>query len=221
MYPKRHYNASPDCALLDIEENQVANDAVPMRLLLKHYRTEKGWSQEHLADLMGISRITLNRLENGKRDIKSEYLESAAKALEIAVADLFAKPTIPVVGYVGAGAEVFAVDDYAKGDGMDQIEPEGYYSQSAVAVIIRGNSMYDQYHDGDILVYDERRGDVENFVGRRECIVGLADDRIMVKRVIRGSADGLFTLTSSNFPPISDVAVMWCARIRSVKYREE
>ncbi len=178
-------------------------------------------SQEALAEAMGISRITVNRLENGKRDFKREYLENAARVLDVAVADFFTRPEIPLVGKIGAGGEVYAIGAYPKGDGMDRIEPDGYWSPSAVAVVVSGNSMYDKYHAGDILVYDEQNPEIERFIGRRECIVGLPDERIMVKRVTRGSRDGLYTLTSWNSPPIEDVAVDWCARIRSVKFREE
>lgn len=131
-----------------------------------------------------------------------------------------AEITIPVVGYIGAGGEVYPTDDYAKGDGMERIEPEGYYSDNAVAVVVRGNSMWDLYRDGDVLIYDERREDVDSFAGKRDCIVQLSDERIMVKRVTRGTNEGLYTLTSSNHPPIEDVSLLWCARIRAVQYRD-
>lgn len=129
--------------------------------------------------------------------------------------------TIPLVGYIGAAGEVYPIDDYAKGDGMDNIAPEGYYSENAVAVVVRGNSMFDRYRDGDVLIYDERRTDIESFVGKRDCVVQLADNRIMVKRITRGSETGFYTLISSNHPPIEDVALQWCARIRAVQYRDE
>lgn len=169
---------------------------------------------------MGISRITVNRLENGKRDFKNEYLEKAAEVLNIAVSELFDKPAIPIVGYIGAGDEVQFVDSYAKGDGMDEVTVEGYYSRSAVGAVIRGHSMRDRnLFDADVLIWDDTRPDVDSFVGKRACVVKLADERIMVKQVVRGAEPGLYTLLSSNFPPIEDVALLWCAKIKLVLQR--
>ncbi|MEM9599433.1 MAG: LexA family transcriptional regulator [Pseudomonadota bacterium] len=192
-----------------------------MKLRIKEIASQQGKKLYEIADAIGMDQGGFSRMVSGSRRANTEMLTKTAKYLGVPVSALFEAPKIPVVGYVGAGGEVLAVDDFAKGDGFDHIEPEGYYSPSAVAVIVRGDSMYDKYQDGDTLVYDERRGDLENFVGRRECIVGLADGRIMVKKLTRGSAEGFYTLTSSNYPPIEDVVVEWCARIRSVKYRED
>ncbi|GLQ20364.1 hypothetical protein ACFFUB_02535 [Algimonas porphyrae] len=131
-----------------------------------------------------------------------------------------AKKPIPIVGYIGAGDEVQFVDSYAKGDGMDEVTVEGYYSPSAVGAVIRGHSMRDRnLFDEDLLIWDDTRPDIEAFVGKRACVVKLADERIMVKQVVHGAEPGLYTLLSSNYPPIEDVALLWCAKIKLVLQR--
>lgn len=118
---------------------------------------------------------------------------------------------VPVVGYVGAGAEVFAIDD---GGSLDEIEPPPGIGPNAVAVIVRGNSMYPRYQEGDILIYDEHctlaQADGE------ECVVSLIDGRKYVK-IIRADGELLATLESWNHPPIRSVQVEWVARIKWVK----
>jgi len=39
-----------------------------MRNLLRALRAERGWSQAHLAEQLGVSRQTVNAIENGRYD---------------------------------------------------------------------------------------------------------------------------------------------------------
>lgn len=55
-------------------------------------------------------------------------------------------------------------------------------------------------------------------IGRR-AVVRLADDRVLVKTVRRGSQSGLYTLVSLNAPDIEDVALLWAAPIDWIKPR--
>jgi transcriptional regulator with XRE-family HTH domain len=49
---------------------------------LHKYRAKKGFSQAHLADLMGISRATISKIENGKFAISVDYLAKFAWHLD-------------------------------------------------------------------------------------------------------------------------------------------
>lgn len=196
---------------------------------LKQARIDAGF--ESIAEASrqtGLHKQNLADHEAGRRGISTENAKIYARKFKkpsawilLGVEDTEeANNEIQVVGYVGAGGNVSPIDDHAKGAGLDTVEAIGYYTPSSVAVIVRGNSMFDKFHDGDIIIYDERRADIIEFLGRRDCIVGLADGRIMVKRIVRGSTENLYTLVSSNHPPIEDVVIEWCARIRSVNYKE-
>ncbi len=52
--------------------------------VLKDLRTEKGFSQEHLAELAGLDRTYVSLLERGLRQPTISTLFSLAKALNIA-----------------------------------------------------------------------------------------------------------------------------------------
>ena len=44
------------------------------RITIAAARVTKGWTQQEMADKMGISRILLNNMENGKAEVKLPYL---------------------------------------------------------------------------------------------------------------------------------------------------
>lgn len=50
---------------------------------VKHFRKEKNYTQEKLAELSGLHRTYIGGIELGKRNVSIETLEKIAKALEI------------------------------------------------------------------------------------------------------------------------------------------
>ncbi|MCG0275630.1 MAG: helix-turn-helix transcriptional regulator [Thermosediminibacteraceae bacterium] len=57
---------------------------------IKYIREKSGITQEKLAEKVGISRIYLNELENGRKKNPSfKLLKKIAKALEVKISDLF------------------------------------------------------------------------------------------------------------------------------------
>lgn len=55
----------------------------PLPLLLKPHRERRGWSQVKLAEEMGWSDASVVRAEKGKQNWSQEFLQDAARALEI------------------------------------------------------------------------------------------------------------------------------------------
>ena len=56
---------------------------------LRYLRTTRDISQDDLAALAGISRVTLSRIENGKVDASIYTLSNLTKALGCKLVDLF------------------------------------------------------------------------------------------------------------------------------------
>lgn len=121
---------------------------------------------------------------------------------------------INVLGYVGAGAEIFTFDDHAMGAGLEEIDAPPGSSEDAVAVIVRGDSQSPIYEDGDVLVYS-RQLPPDEMIGRRS-VVGLPDGRRFVKTILPG-VEGQFTLSSANASPMLNIPVEWAAPIDWVK----
>jgi len=116
------------------------------------------------------------------------------------------------VGYVGAGAQIVPIDDHAIGAGLEEVEIPPGIPEDAVLVIVRGDSMYPRYFEGEYLFYAREDRPPGDFVGR-ECIVQLTDGRVFVKVLRRGAGPSLFNLESWNAPTLYDQTVEWAAPV--------
>lgn len=207
---------------------------IKLRWLYDALRAD-GKTASGLADHLGIREASVHEMISGDRKIKPKEMGPIAEYLDIPVEKVVelvagvtieAKPvrarparrsfgTIAVAGYIGAGAEIFPIDDSAKGAGIDEAElPLARREDSIVAVKMRGQSMLPVYRDGDILFYS-RPGpdDWTRHVGD-ECVVQVSDGRMYLKILRRGSKRGLAILSSYNADDIVDVRLDWAVPIR-------
>jgi transcriptional regulator with XRE-family HTH domain len=193
--------------------------------LLRSITSAAKIKQEGLGTLLGVSQPTVSRWFSGdaKPGVDSrEKIMAAARRFglvqESAVFDAAMpderpnRPTVKVVGYVGAGeiAHFYAV---AQGELDEATVPEGATPET-VAVEIRGNSLGELF-DRWLIFYDEVRRPVSSDLLGRLCVVGLPDERVLVKKIRRGQ-NGLFDLHSNTEEPIRNVAVEWAARVRQM-----
>ena len=56
---------------------------------IRALRAERGWSQGHLGDTLGVSRQTINALENGRYDPSLPLAFKLAQLFELAIEDVF------------------------------------------------------------------------------------------------------------------------------------
>ena len=75
------------------KEAFIINSRINISYELRKYREKKGFSQLHLATLMGISRATISKIENGKFAISIDYLAKFAWHLDFDIR-LFEKEKI-------------------------------------------------------------------------------------------------------------------------------
>ena len=121
---------------------------------------------------------------------------------------------VPLVGYVGAGAETVLLD---LGQGpFDEVKAPDWATPSTVAVKIRGTSL-GFLIDGWIAFYDDRRDPPGQELSGKLCICGLADGRILAKAIRPGSAPGLWHLESQTEPTLFDQKVEWAAEILEMR----
>jgi len=126
---------------------------------------------------------------------------------------------VPLVGYVGAGAQVHPFDDYGKGDGLLMVDAPPDVKESVVALEVKGDSMFPAYRDGDRLYYARDYSFDEAACLNNECVVKITDGATLVKVLLRGSQPGFFNLISYNAPPIENVRLDWAAPIQWVDKR--
>ena len=58
---------------------------------IRNYRTQKGLSQEKLAELAGCHRTYIGQLERGEKNATLESVEKIASAMDISLSELFDK----------------------------------------------------------------------------------------------------------------------------------
>jgi transcriptional regulator with XRE-family HTH domain len=64
----------------------------PLMVEIKPLRERKGWTQAQLAQRAGVTRATVNRIENGRpRSIDLDVLEKLGKALGVSPGLLIAR----------------------------------------------------------------------------------------------------------------------------------
>ncbi|WP_336460215.1 XRE family transcriptional regulator [Frigidibacter sp. MR17.24] len=191
-----------------------------MRFRLRQFRDANGFTQEQVAEMLDISVSLYNGLENGKRRMNADYIEGAARIYHVRPSDLIDEDpeTVAVPGKVGAGAQVYAIDDHAKGEGLYRVAcPPQLSPHGIVAVEVEGDSMLPVYAPGDVLFYTRDTVGVPTEALGRICVAEDDQGRTWVKQVKLGSAPGCFNLVSIN-PFIGtnmhDVALNWAAPVR-------
>lgn len=194
-------------------------------------RMKRGMTQIALANAIGTSRGMLIGLEKGEKKLYQKWLEKISHALECTPEQLISpnkSKMIPVVGSVGAGGQIFPIDDlpltrvlseseqvYMNCDFVEAPPESGH--EETVAVRIEGDSMLPYFANGTILYYNGREsGDLIKYINKL-CVVMLKDGHAMFKILKRGTAQGFYTLASHNALDIENVQIEWCAKVIFIK----
>ena len=61
----------------------MVNDMITYGSKIRKYRTEKGYTQEFMANQLGISQNAYHKIESGQTQIKAQTLEQIADILEV------------------------------------------------------------------------------------------------------------------------------------------
>lgn len=120
---------------------------------------------------------------------------------------------VPIVGQVGAGSAAY----YVPSGELGETDPPDSSSPDTVAVIIRGESLGPVFN-GSLLFYDDVRRPVTQDLEGRLCVVGLADGRILVKKLRKAPGRRRYHLLSNTSEDvITDVEVEWAARVKTIR----
>jgi phage repressor protein C with HTH and peptisase S24 domain len=168
------------------------------------------WLKGQEPDVKAYERIVEVAVEIGVlRDVRSE---DVAHQIERKPAK-----TVRVKGYVGAGDEAhfYKVSD----EDYEEVPAPNGSTEQTVAVEIRGTS-WGPFMNAWLVFYDDVRSPVTEDLLGQPCVVGLADDRILIK-VIRRDGNGGYRLVSNNTtePDIEHADIEWAAKVTSMRPR--
>jgi transcriptional regulator with XRE-family HTH domain len=182
---------------------------------LRALRDGRGWSQDEAAAAFGTTRNQYAKLEGGARRLSDKWIKRASEAYGIDPGEVVTdRPaSVPVAGYVGAGSEAHFYSD-AQGPLDEAPAPEDVTPQT-VAVEVRGDSLGPFFH-GWLVYFDDVRSPVTADLLGRLCVVGLHDDRVLVKKLLRGRVAGTFDLHGQFGEPVYGAEVAWAAPVKSV-----
>lgn len=124
---------------------------------------------------------------------------------------------VPLMGYLGAGAEIEPDFEQVPPDGLDDISVPFPVPDDMIAFKVRGTSMLPVYRpDAIIIVYREQRKPIESFYGL-EAAVRTTQGRRYIKTINRGALPRTVNLISWNDPaPIEGVGLEWIGEIFAV-----
>lgn len=190
---------------------------------LKFVRVKAGYgTAKAAAEAIGVPLFTYRQHENGLRKISRDAAVRYSRFFKVTVDWLLTSRNsggpiveIPIVAYIGAGAEVYPMETHPKGQGLDMVPPPPGVTD-CVAAIIRGDSMF-PLKDGWLVFWrKDCDGVPEECVGAL-CVVQVENGPMLIKDLRVGTRKGLFTLTSWNAPPRENVAVSWAAKIIDIR----
>jgi len=164
-----------------------ANDVNEMKNRIRHFRRRQNLTLKDLADSVGTTPQTISRLETEVMTLSADWLERLAVALGVHPADLLEspdRPDVPIIGVLGPNAALTR----ATPDETLLFELRG-----ETPVAVRLSHAAGPYVAQEILVASRLSGaDMAQAVGRN-CLCGLSDGRILLRRVVQGDS-ATFTL---------------------------
>jgi phage repressor protein C with HTH and peptisase S24 domain len=215
-----HWPVKSKRTLVDVHNARMMTEVLPDEALrLIEAREKRGFlTAKAAADYFGWNYSSYSQHERGLRGIK-KMAGTYAKAFHVTEAWLLTgegsdkSRVVPVMGYVGAGAEIYPEFEQAPADGIAEVELPFSVPDDLIGLEIRGDSMLPRYDDGDvILVHREQQRPTEAFLGE-EAAVRTGDGRRFLKRLMRGFEPGFYNLESWNARLIEAVHVEWVGEI--------
>lgn len=209
------------------ESRPLSHKNIAMGDRIRRARKSLNLTQQEFAERLKVTQPTVHRWEKGFYDPDESALLRLSEMTDLPPAyfrygeqALGPEPrSVDIIGYVGAGAEINAVERDTRTGGIEAIEAPPGETLSAVAVIVRGDSMYPVYQDGDVIFYArDATEDEASYLGR-ECVVKLANGPTLLKRVMRGSERGSYLLLSYNASPMDNIRLDWASPVRWIKRR--
>lgn len=176
-----------------------------------------------LAEHLGVSLDKITRWANTEPGKESHVIPAHIfQAMQAYFEDYVGFPenqsmSIPIMGFLGAGAVIEPEFEQVPPEGLDTVELPFAVPDELIAFAVRGTSMMPVYKPGTIIVvYREQRKPIESFYGM-DAAVRTSDGRRFIKTINVGSKPRTVSLVSFNDPEvIPDVHLEWVGEIFAV-----
>lgn len=179
--------------------------------LARELKKQGHGSKGRLAEFLGVSSTALGRMLPGSSEPRRIEAGHLLQMQRYFGSSPEGDSEVPVMGYIGAGAEVMPEFEQVPAEGLEQVTIPFPLPDDMIAFKVRGDSMWPVYKDGHVIVvHREQRKPLDSFYGL-EAAVRTSDGRRFIKTITRGSTG--VTLTSWNAAPIEDIHLEWIGEI--------
>lgn len=174
---------------------------------IRYHREKHRLTREQLARRVGTSVSQITKLERGERKLTQEWLERLSAAMSVHPVALLSAWTADVIGQVRSdGAIVYR----EKGGipSVDEVDIPAQAPESIRAIEVAGDDLLGFADAGSFLFFDwEAPEHIHKLLGRM-AVVWCRDGRILVRRIMPGRADGLWSLVTAAGSAEYDVDLM-------------
>ena len=181
-----------------------------METRIREYRKLRRMTLQELADRIGTTPQTVQRLETANMTVSTDWLERFASVFGVHPADLIRggrAREIPMLGVLGEGAVLRSMN----GLDIDAFNPD-IPADDPVAVRLEKPS--GPYAAGTMLIANKlSEPNIVNAFGT-DCVVGMTNGTILLRRVLRGEGDSVTLVPLQNQSEVLyDQKPDWVARI--------
>jgi phage repressor protein C with HTH and peptisase S24 domain len=172
---------------------------------------ETGKKKKDLAEVLGVSPQVVTEILKGGRPLRLREVPKVEQFLGRKAPWTANGREVRLAGRIGAGGMINKdVDQSARAHEMIRVPFAVEPGISAFEV--EGDSMLPAYGPGEVILCGPEISDLQAAIGK-EVALQTTEGDVYLKRLERGSAEGLYTLQSYNASPIRDVSVEWVAPI--------
>ncbi len=161
-----------------------------MKTHIRRLRRLRGWTLQELADRVGTTAQTVQRLETANMTVSTEWLEKFAAAFGVGAAELLDDERTRRVEFLGLLGRDAILADRADPK-ADPFVPLDIPAERPVAARLANG--VGRYAGGSVVIANKLTGtDIANILGK-DALVAPVGGPVMLRRVIAGR-DGTYTL---------------------------
>ena len=181
-----------------------------LKTRIREVRKGQGLTLQELAQRIGTTPQSVQRLETGKTKLNLDWLDRFASALDVPMAELLAaarRTEIEMLGELEGNGILVAAEIPASTPFLVEIAARD-------PVCVRLRERVGLYPEGSVLIADRRAPGDHSGADGRSCLVALADGRVVLRRVVVRSGRRVTLVAHGGGEPVlHDVPVDWLAPV--------